>query len=162
MTHCDLALKLQAHLDGELPPDEAREVVALLQRDTRARALFDELKATRRLLVGNETAVPVPESREFYWSKIRRELERLEPQAESRPRASWGRFRWLRLAVPVGAALVLGALVLQRPSVGSRPGSAPFAIGDEVETPLEELTSVTFRSESARLTVVWVSDSVIN
>lgn len=162
MTDFDLALKLQAHLDGELPPDEAREVVALLQRDPEARALFDELKTTRRLLAGNETAVPVPESREFYWSQIRRELERLEPQPESRPRASWGWFRWFRLAVPVGAALVLGALVLHRPNIGSPPGSTPFALGDEVETPLEELTSVTFRSESARMTVVWVSDSIIN
>jgi anti-sigma factor RsiW len=157
-----MALTLQAHLDGELPPEQAREVVALLQRDAEARALFDELKATRRLLAGNETVVPVPETREFYWSRIQRELERLEPQPEPRPRASWTFFRWLRLAVPVGAAVVLVGLLLYRPRQGSRSGPASFAVGDEVETPLEELTSVTFRSESARMTVVWVSDSVIN
>jgi anti-sigma factor RsiW len=162
MTDLDLALKLQAHLDGELPPEKAREVVALLQCDAEARALFDELKTTRRVLAGNETVVPVPESREFYWSRIRRELEQLESQPESRPRASWGLFRWLRLAVPAGAALMLVVLVLQRPGFTPWSRTAAFAVGDEVETPLEELTSVTFRSESARMTVVWVSDSIIN
>jgi anti-sigma factor RsiW len=158
----ETALRLQAHLDGELPPDEAREMVALLERDAGARALFDELKATRRLLAGNETVVPVPDSREFYWSKIRRELERLESSPARPPHAGRGVLWWLRLAVPVGVALVLVTLVLQGPGLGRRPGPALFAVGDEVETPLEELTSVTFRSESARMTVVWVSDSVIN
>ena len=162
MSDFPTALKLQAHLDGELPSDQAGEVVALLQRDAEARALFDELKATRRLLALNETAVPVPETREFYWSKIRRELERLEPAPVAHPRQTWDLSRWLRLALPVGAALILAAVLLQRPGLAPRSGKTLFAVGDEIETPLEQLTSVTFRSESARMTVVWISDSFIN
>jgi anti-sigma factor RsiW len=156
------ALKLQAHLDGELAPDEAREVVSLLQRDAEARALFDELKGTRRVLAANEPEIEVPESREFYWSKIRRELERLEREPQVRPQRVWGIARWLRLALPVCAVLVFAVVMLHRSAFAPGPGSPLFAVGDEIETPLEELNSFTFRSESARMTVVWVSDSFVN
>ncbi len=152
------ALKLQAHLDGELAPDEAREVVARLQRDVEARALFDKLKGARRLLAAHEPGLQVPESREFYWSRIRREIERVEREPEPRPHPAWHVGRWLRLALPAAAALLFAALLLHR-SVASAP---LFAVGDEIETPLEERDSFTFRSESAHMTVVWVSDTFVN
>ena len=162
MTDLPTALILQAHLDGELAPDDAREVVSLLQRDTEVRALFDELKSTRRLLAANEPEISLPESREFYWSKIRRELERLDREPPVRPLQAWGILRWLRLALPACAVLVLVAVMLHRSAFAPGPGSPLFAVGDEIETPLEELNSFTFRSESARLTVVWVSDTFVN
>src|SRR4051812_3107727 len=71
-------LKLQAFLDGELPERDAREITAWLQRDAAAAALFAELKATRQALAAAETPVALPESREFYWSKIARDLQALE------------------------------------------------------------------------------------
>ena len=37
-----------------------------------ALALADELRMTRAVLAGNEPERAVPESREFYWSKVRR------------------------------------------------------------------------------------------
>lgn len=162
MNELPTSLKLQAHLDGELPPDEAREVVALLQRDAEARALFDELKSTRRLLAAHEPEIQLPESREFYWSKIRRELERVEREPNARPRRAWGLLQWIRLALPAGVVLVFAAVMLHRSAFSPGPGSPLFAVGDEIETPLEELNSFTFRSESARMTVVWVSDTFVN
>jgi hypothetical protein len=48
------------------------------------------------------------------------------------------------------------ALVLQRVSPDG-PGPAVLAVGHEIETPLEEVSSFTFRSESERMTVVWVN-----
>ncbi len=156
------ALKLQAQLDGELAPDEARDVVALLQRDAEARALFDELKGTRRLLATHQPELQLPESREFYWSKIRREIERAEREPEPRPRPAWSVGHWLRLALPACAALLFAALLLHRFVFAPHSSSALFAVGDEIETPLEEQESFTFRSESAHLTVVWVSDTFVN
>ncbi len=156
------ALKLQAHLDGELPPAEARDVVALLERDSEARALFDELKGTRRVLAAHEPEPQLPESREFYWSKIRREIERVEREPEPRPRRAWSVGPWLRLALPAAAALMFAALLLQRSAFAPGPSAPLFAVGDEIETPLEERDSFTFRSESAHLTVVWVSDTFVN
>jgi len=162
MTDLPTALKLQAHLDGELAPDEARELVSLLQRDAEARALFDELKGTRRLLAANEPEIELPESREFYWSKIRRELERLDREPPVRPPRAWGIPRWLRLALPACAVLVLTAVMMHQTAFAPGPRAPLFAVGDEIETPLEELNSFTFRSESARMTVVWVSDTFVN
>ena len=78
----ELALKLQAFLDGELPEDEAREVSSLLARDADAAALHRELKNTRAAVVNFERPIQVPETREFYWSKISKEIERTAPRDE--------------------------------------------------------------------------------
>ena len=69
-------LKLQAFLDGELPEREAREILAWTQRDGAAAALLAELKNTRQALVKSEPHLSVPESRDFFWSKIEREIQR--------------------------------------------------------------------------------------
>ena len=111
-------LKLQAYLDGELPEAEAREVANWLARDREAVALLTELRNTRQALAGFEAGFRVPESEDFYWSKIRREIERLEPvEAPVRPAIPW--FKRLRgLLIPAAAAAVLAALV---PLYGQRP-----------------------------------------
>src|SRR5262245_46280987 len=74
----DTQLKVQAYLDNELSAGEARKVASLISSDADARGLYNELKLVREALCENEAAVPVPESREFYWSKIRREIEAAE------------------------------------------------------------------------------------
>src|SRR5258706_239311 len=74
-------LKLQAFLDGELPEREAREILAWTQRDSGAAALLAELKNTRQAMTGAAPQMKVPESREFYWSRIAREVQRQEPRA---------------------------------------------------------------------------------
>ena len=72
----ELHLKLQAHLDGELPRAEAREVEERLAADAEARALLGELTATVEALAGAEAGVRLPESREFFWSKIEAQIQR--------------------------------------------------------------------------------------
>jgi anti-sigma factor RsiW len=152
MINQDTALKLQAFLDGELPSAEAQAVAELLTGNSEANALFEELRTTRSLLSGNELQFKVPESREFYWSKIARGIERQErPEAATAPRGTpW----WVRFLVPVSALAALAVAVLVwRPS---QRGWIGVAEGHEIETPLEETSSFTFRSESAGMTVVWV------
>src|SRR5438128_52602 len=108
----DSQLKLQACLDGELPEAEAREVANWLARDREALALHTELRNTRQALVGSEVGVELPESREFFWSRIEREIQRLEPAPAAPVRIPlMGRLR--RLLVPLaGVALLLVAGLL--------------------------------------------------
>src|SRR5881296_2996806 len=78
MINHETELKLQAYLDGELSPGEAKTVADLLRRDAGAQALYQELRIAKSLLAENELERKLPESGEFYWSKIRRQIEREE------------------------------------------------------------------------------------
>ena len=145
----DAQLKLQAYLDGELPEAEAREVAKLLAQDQQAVLLLGELRNTRQALKGAEGFVQLPESREFYWSKISREIERLDrPQQVEQKRPFI--FRLQRLLVPVTGALAvavfLGITLF---------GNSGTVLG-ETELATEDMGAITFRSESEGITTVWL------
>src|ERR1700761_7589383 len=94
-------LKLQAFLDGELPEKDTREVAAWLAGDADATALLGELRNTRKALADYEPALKVPESREFYWSKIKREIERSTPvEAPAKGPSLFA--SWRRILLPLG------------------------------------------------------------
>jgi len=144
-------LKLQAYLDGELPETEAREIAKFLAQDQEAALLLGELKNTRQALKGSEIVVQLLESREFYWSKIEREIERLEkPQRVEQKRPFI--FRLQRILVPVTGALAvavfLGITLF---------GNSGTALG-ETELATEDMGAITFRSESEGMTTVWLYD----
>jgi len=80
MIDLETKLKLQAYVDNELSGREARDISARLDRDAEARALCAELTNLRTLVAAHELEVRVPESREFYWSKIQREIVRTAAQ----------------------------------------------------------------------------------
>jgi anti-sigma factor RsiW len=157
MINHETELKLQAYLDEELAAGELGAIGGLLARDAGAQSLFEALKATRTLLADNEPELKLPESREFYWSKIQRWIEREEktPAVErSEPAASsW----WIRFLAPAGvlAGVAVFVVVALRNSEPSTPALA-LSVSHEIETPLEETSSFSFRSESAAMTVVWV------
>jgi len=143
-------LKLQAYLDGELPEAEAREVAKLLAQNQEAVLLLGELRNTRQAIKGSEAIVQLPESREFYWSKISREIERLErpqPVEQKRPFI----FRLQRFLVPVTGALAV-AIFLGITLLNSGTGTA---LG-ETELATEDMGAITFRSESEGMTTVWL------
>src|ERR1051325_6434094 len=106
-------LKLQAYLDGELPGREAKRVAALIETDDNARALFTELRQTSVALKSNEPEVRLPETREFFWSKIEREIARLENTPTVTRVPAW--LMWVRRhlaavsGVSVAAALMMFA-----------------------------------------------------
>src|SRR5262245_41148479 len=109
----DIQLKLQAYLDGELPAQDAKAVTELLASDGEARALLMELTNTRNAITAHEAEIKVPANREFYWSGIRREIERAEKTAPaSAPQVSiFTAIR--RMLVPAsGVAAVLLAVML--------------------------------------------------
>ena len=150
-------LKLQAYLDGELAPAELREINEFLAQDQEAKALYMELQATKDLIRGNELESKLTESREFYWSKIAREIDRNERAQTAPDRTrdfSWLR-RWVLPVAGVAALTVLLGIVLQVPS-SSWPA---FRLADtpEIETTVDDTSMNSFRSESEGISVVWVS-----
>ncbi len=143
-------LRLQAYLDGELPGVEASEVAKWVTRDREAAGMVEELRNTREALAGFEAGIQLPESREFFWSKIERELQRLEaPVPEPAPTPLFTLLR--RILVPASAvALVLAAtVVLIRPAGGG--GAA------DIETALADSGAFTYRDYSAGTTLVWLT-----
>jgi anti-sigma factor RsiW len=144
-------LKLQAYLDGELPEAEARGVAKLLAQDQAAVLLLGELRNTRQAVKGAEAVVQLPESREFYWSKIQREIERLDRPEQVQQKRPFI-FRLQRFLVPVtgavAVAVFLGITLF---------GNSGTTLG-ETELATEDMGAITFRSESEGMTTVWLYD----
>lgn len=145
-------LKLQAFLDGELPEDEARETASWLARDAGATALLNELRNTRKAFKGSEANVQLPESREFFWSKIEREIQRLEPVSQAAPSVSLLE-RLRRLLVPMGA---VAALVLAGLFTYNQLGLGGLSHSTEVEMAMADSNGFTYRDYSAGMTLVWL------
>lgn len=113
----------------------------------------------KEALRGSEPVVTVPASREFYWSQIERRLDRVEAEsaATSAGGSSWS--GWMRrVLLPLTGTAVAGLVLLMSLRDGSLPGVSVASLHEETESPLEETSAVTFRSESEKVTVVWLYD----
>jgi anti-sigma factor RsiW len=146
----DFQLKLQAYLDGELSAIEAVEVQNRLANDQETQLLFAELQNTSKALAGHEEDIKLPESREFFWSKIQRQIERQSPASVvTRP---FSLARWLqRRLVPISgfamAILVLLLVVQLNPTISQ--------VG-EIELSSNDMGAVTFRHQKEKMTFVWL------
>jgi hypothetical protein len=120
-------------------------------RDPEAGVLVDELRCIAGAMAKNEMSLPMPESREFYWSKIERQIQR-ESIAPSRTPVSWIA-RWRQLLIPLTGAtamvfvLTMAVIQLHRPTF------------DEISATGQGMEAVTFHDQSAGMTVVWLQDS---
>jgi anti-sigma factor RsiW len=141
-------LKLQAFFDDELSEKEAREVANWLARDSEAAALHAELRRTRQALADFEADTKLPESREFYWSKIQRDILRGEPPEPSVVPVSF--FALLRRAFM--PATVLAALVIAVMIVLDRPPATA-----DLETAAADAGALTYRDYESGTTLVWLS-----
>jgi anti-sigma factor RsiW len=146
----DAQLKLQAFLDGELPEAEGRQVANWLAKDSEATGLLTELRNTRQAIKGSEPVLTLPESREFFWSKIERQI-RLEQQPEPvrQPASVFALLR--RFLVPAGAVAALGLVALLAVFQVNRQ-SAPGLESDSTDS-----GAFTYRDYSTRTTLVWLS-----
>lgn len=151
MINIEFQLKLQAWLDGELPAGEARATADWLATDAEARALRDELEGTKRALAGGELQRTLPETREFYWSKIVREIERQDRTEAGSKRHSLHPW-WRRLLVPAAGLAALAFLL------SLNLGLFPFAGRSHlVETTLDDSGAFTYRDHKEGITLVWLS-----
>ncbi|MDB6022075.1 MAG: putative transrane anti-sigma factor [Pedosphaera sp.] len=153
MINQELQLKLQAFLDGELSEQDAAEVQAWLAREAGAQALLAEMQNTCAALAGHESECRLPESREFFWSKIQREIERQEQAGQPVASVSW--FTWLqRHFLPVGGVALLSCLLAVMTMHGGGTGSQ---LG-QVELASDDMGSYTYRDQQQKMTMVWIYD----
>ena len=147
MMDYDAQLKLQACLDGELSPRRARRLQARLAGDAEAQALLRELQATTAALAAFDQDLKLPESREFFWSKIEREIRR-QPQPEPARAPASLLAGWRRWLAPAGAlaAVLVATLLRDHP-----------ARGPQIESGLADSGALTYRDFAARATIVWFS-----
>ncbi len=140
-------LKVQAYLDGELPEGEAGEVAEWPGRDPQTAALLTELRQTKEALAGFEAGIQLPESRDFFWSKIQRQIEREEAAEQPGVAAAPWLVRLRRVLVPAaGVALAVLAGLLLIPTQ-SAPG---------METALADSGAMIYHDYSAGATFVWL------
>jgi anti-sigma factor RsiW len=155
-------LKLQAYFDGELPENETRDVANWLARDREAVGLLAELRNTRKAVKGFESDIKLPETREFYWSKIERDIGQLEQSEPAVSLQEPGFAWWRRYLVPATAFAVLllavvGARHLSLPmgsAFFSRSGARQFS---PIETAFADTGVFTYRDHAEGITVVWLS-----
>jgi hypothetical protein len=150
-------LELQSWVDGELPAADAARVAAWVSADADAAALATELRQTRGILAGNEPELSVPESREFYWSKIQRAIEREEAAAAAQavPAGLPWTLAFRRLLVPLsGFALVALVTLFSSGILRNHPGDLGQFI--EVENLSEDVDSMSYKSQSENMFVVYV------
>lgn len=153
----ELELKLQAYFDGELAPSEAAEMATLIEKDAAARDLYTALQQTSQVLRSNELERRLPESREFFWSKIEREIQRLEAEpARSETTPWWLAFLRRNLAAVSGFGVATALLVVAAFQMNMVPSQDMF---EEIDNPIGEASAFSFRSESQKMTFVWISDS---
>jgi anti-sigma factor RsiW len=154
-------LSIQALIDGELSDAKQREVEQLIATDAGAKALHTELSNTVGALRGGELERQLPESREFFWSKIADEIElseRREARAQARPAASVALWKRLLLPFAAAAALVLAFTVFQNegPQV-VRPINDNPGVESVADTELELPESLIFDMYQEDATVIWVN-----
>ena len=146
-------IKLQAYLDKELAADERQQVESALLQDPEANALLAELRMIRGVLAGYQDQTKLPESREFYWSKVERGLRAAERAELSGSRDTAVRTWWRKWLVPAGA---FAALALAGWLAGTQTGffgsTAPLG-----ESSLDDTGAFTYRDFSTGTTLVWLS-----
>ncbi len=147
----DAQLKLQSYLDGELSDADARQVDLWLAKDPEARMLLAELKDTTSALSAIQPELKLPESREFFWSKIQRQIEREEQPATrvSQPAPFWA--SWRKFIVPAGAMAAAMVALLATLT------SSPHSIGSQSETRVKDSAAFTYRDYDSGATLVWFS-----
>jgi anti-sigma factor RsiW len=147
-------LEIQAYVDGQLRIAEARRVERQLATDPVGAALAADLRLVRGVIREGEPLMPVPETREFYFSQIQRRIEAEEKIAAREEVRTPKRSNWMRsfLIPAVGVACLAAVAVLT-----TRETARPFIPG-EVDIASDQMSAITFRSEANRMTVVYLFD----
>ncbi len=174
----ELQEKIQAWVDEELDATETRRVAELARSNPEARALADNLRGFRDLVRENPPERTVDASRDFYWSRIRQGIEKASAEAgagagagadaeatRARPAPVWAGFpsRWFAWLIP-STVIAVAAFFALRPDsspASTRESKPPVLVGHVVESPLAEMTTLTFYSSRDAMTVVWVGEADI-
>lgn len=156
----ELKTQIQAWIDGELDATATPALVRRMDGDPEAVEFAASLRAIRGIVRANEPVRPVPDTRDFYWSQIRRAIESSPREGAEGPVA--GRFspgRWLAWLIPSSAAAAAVLLALRfgagSPTVSPDAGERAM-VGHVIEAPTTDMNTLTFYSSRDLMTVVWV------
>ncbi len=108
-------------MDGELAPKEAAQIATLIEQNSEALALSEELRVVENALHLGEKQAILDDSRDFYWSQVERQIEAEEPLVEPYAApviASGTPLRWL---VPVGSLGVIVVLMMNFGTMNPNP-----------------------------------------
>jgi hypothetical protein len=147
MNH-NLEIKVQAWLDGELSATDAWHISQEIAGDAEASRLAIELQSVKSALAGHERAMTVPETREFYWSKIERQIR---PQARS-ARPAQARPALLRWFPSLAGFVALACLMV----LSVKPHAPAPSAADEISSSDNGMEAVTFHDQSTGMTVIWL------
>ncbi|MGA2138761.1 MAG: hypothetical protein ABSH14_07870 [Verrucomicrobiia bacterium] len=123
----------------------------------------------RRMLHANPPAAAMSDSPEFFWSKVKAEIQRRGGERVQVPTPKLAFADWLeqhQLAVVSAAASLIaafGVLLFAVVFHGTRVvvASAPTSIGvagvEQLKTPIPHTVATAFDSEDAGVTVIWVT-----
>ena len=114
--------------------------------------MHNELRNTRQAFTGAEVGIELPESREFFWSKIKRDIERLQPAEAAEPAHSLFA-AWRRLLVPAGAIAALAVAVL----IANHQVITESGLQTRLEATRSDPNTFTYRDYSGGATLVWLS-----
>lgn len=148
----ELELKLQAWLDGELPAAEAAKMRRLAESDPEAERLVAGWRELNAVLARHEPTVALPETREFYWSKIQQQIRRQERERQS-SLTGWS-WRWRRWLAPLaGASALVAALLLT-----VRQPARPVAL-NQVSVTAAGFQARAFRDQSSGMNFVYLQET---
>ena len=161
---------ISALLDGELHGWRRWLVERHLKRCVSCAAEFRHLHHVREMLAANRVAPTMGDSQDFFWSKVKRDIQAREGQSETIPMPRLGLTDWIgqhQYAVASAAVALVAvfgvvvALHVYQPTTAV-PGPAivakvPLATVERVETTIPNATATAFQAHDAGATVIWVS-----
>ncbi len=159
---------LSALLDGQLGGLRRWRVVRHVRVCPTCAAEYRKQRHVRRLLRANPAPATMDDAPEFFWSKVKAEIERRgdEVVATPYPRLSWRdrlsqhQAAWATVTVLL-VALLAGFWTWRppRPIAGKAPVAAakPLAVVERVTTSLPDTVATPIQSKEAGMTVIWVS-----
>ena len=149
-------LKVQAWVDGELPDRDIRDVARLVESDLQAGSLVNELRMTKGMFSGNETTPTLPEGREFFWSKIQRDIQRIETAEPKRLHVLDWILSWRRFAGPISGMALIAFMSVVSLNIARQGKAAASNRPVEVENLCEEVGSIAYKSQSDNMFVVYL------
>ncbi len=152
--------RISALADGELKGLSRWLTQRHLRHCPSCAAEFQRITRVREALAACPPVVEMSDSAEFFWSKVRREIEVRESQAISipMPRLSWR--DWLVVhraalaAVTSGVVLILGLCLMREQSRPAGPGTVMV---ERVDTVIPNTVATPLKGAESDVAVIWVS-----
>ena len=161
---------MSALLDGELRGVRRWLVERHLRRCAICAAEYRRVHRVRDLLAANPATAPMSDSPEFFWSKVKREIEARAGQMSEAPAPKPSVIDWLSqhgYALAAAAATLVAAVgviwMAHTPPPG-KPAMAPVVVMrgnvatvEHVATVLEHAVATPVQQDDAGVAVIWVS-----